>query len=145
MAGDPFRDAIRAELEAVCTELSISIAVVDTINTDENPDASAPYFELEFPGGSESQYSYGAPGSNLYLEQGQITVRIVVPIGADRDAAEAAASSIRAAFRSLPHSRIALGSHQIRITGTGALGNGLTEGGMWAESIALAYEVYNVG
>lgn len=144
MAGDPFRDAFRAELATIRTELSIAWPIVDTLNTGENPDASAGYLELEFPGGSESQYTFSAPGSNDYQEEGQVTVRVVTPLGGDRDTAEGYAAAIRSAFRTA-HRLIPFSPRNIRITATGAMGGGHTEGGMWAESIALAYECFNVG
>ena len=143
MAGDPLRDAFRSELATVRTAASISWAIKDTLNTNINPDASAGYLELEFPGGSEEQYTFGAPSANFHREQGQVTVRVVAPRGnaTNRDLAETYAASIRSAFRMR---RFAVGSRSIRITSTAPMGGGEDEGGMWSESVALGYEVYNV-
>lgn len=144
MAGDPLRDAFRAELEAVCTAASIPWAIKDTLNTNVNPDASVGFLVLEFPGGAEAQYTFGAPGYNLHQEQGQVTVRVVAPRGnaTDRDLAETYGAAIRSAFRLR---RFAVGSRTVRITATAPMGEGEDEGGMWSESIALGYEIYNVG
>ncbi len=142
MAGDTFRDAWRAELATVLTGAGIAWTIEDTLNTGENPDASTGYIELEFPGGSESQYTFGAPGSNFHNEEGQVTIRVVAPLGRLRDTAETYAAAIRSAFRMR---RFAAGSATVRITATAPMGGGHTEGGMWAESIALAYQVFNVG
>jgi hypothetical protein len=147
MAGDTLRDAFRAKLDAIlAANPSIAWAQIDTLNTGIRPDASTGYFELEFPGGSEQQYTFGAPGNNLYLEQGQVTLRAVVRQNAgktERDKAESYIETIRAAFRTA-HS-FAAGSRTVRITSTGAMGGGQDEAGMWAESIALSYEVFNTG
>jgi hypothetical protein len=109
------------------------------------PDASTGYFELEFPGGDESQYTFGAPGFNDWQEIGQITVRAVVRQNAgktERDRAESFIETIRAAFRGR---RIPIGTRAIRIKRTGAMGGGQDEAGMWVESIGLEYERFNIG
>jgi hypothetical protein len=41
--------------------------------------------------------------------------------------------------------RFAAGSRTVRITATGAMGGGQDEAGMWAESIALSYQLFNTG
>lgn len=145
MAGDTLRDAFRAELATIKTAASITWDIRDTLNTEDNPDASEGYIELEFPGGSEVQFTFGAPGDNLHREQGQVTVRVVTPLGAGttmRDLAETYAAAIRSAFRMR---RFAAGSRSIRITDTAPMGGGHDEAGLWAESVALGYEIYNVG
>lgn len=146
MAGDSLRDAFRAQLDAIlAANPSITWEQRDTVNTGNRPDASAGYFELEFPGGSEAQFTFGAPGSNLHREQGQVTLRAVLRVNAgatERDKAESYMETVRAAFRM---ARFAAGTRTVRVTATSAMGGGETEAGMWAESLALAYEVYNVG
>jgi hypothetical protein len=146
MAGDTLRDAFRAKLDAILqANPSITWARIDTLNTGIRPDASTGYFELEFPGGGEQQYTFGAPGANLHREQGQVTLRAVVHRNAgktERDNAESYIETIRDAFRM---ARFAAGSRTVRITSTGAMGGGQDEAGMWAESIALSYEVFNTG
>lgn len=141
MAGDTLRDAFRAELAIVRTAASIAWAIKDTLNTTTNPDAGAGYLELEFPGGSEEQASFGAPGSNFFLERGQVTVHVVAPRGSSRDTAETYAAAIRAAFRGR---RFAAGARSVRIDAVAPMGGGFNEGGMWAETVALSYEIYNV-
>ena len=55
--GDPLRDAFRNEIETIITAAGIAWSHVDTWNTDQNPDASAPgWITLEFPGGGEQQF-----------------------------------------------------------------------------------------
>lgn len=153
MAGDTLRDAFRAELATVRTAESIAWPIKDTLNTSvqPNPPAAAVassasgYLELEFPGGSEAQYTYGAPAANLHREQGQVTVNVVTRLRTgttNRDLAETYAAAIRSAFRMR---RFAAGSRSIRITAVAPMSGGHDEGGMWVESVALGYEVYNVG
>lgn len=155
MAGDVLRDAFRSELAAVVAAASPSIAwpVKDVVNTSEMPAPAAAnaaasdqgYFVIEFMGGSEAQYTTGAPGANLHREDGQVTVRAVSRLRAGktvRDLAETYLRQIRTSFRAR---RFAAGDRSVRITGTAPMGGGEDEGGMWVESLALAYETYNVG
>jgi hypothetical protein len=141
------RNAFRAELDSIISTAAPPIAWVrkDTLNTSGQPDASTGYVDLEFPGGGEEQYTFGAPAANLHREEGQVTVRVVTPLRGgqvERDKAEAYAKQIRAAFRMR---RFAAGSRSIRITSTAPIGGGHDEAGMWTEAVALAYEIYNVG
>lgn len=153
MAGDTLRDAFRAELATVATAASIPWPIKDTVNTatQPNPPAAgaaasvAGHIELEFLGGSEAQYTFGAPAANLHREQGQVTVHVVTRLRAgtaNRDLAETYAAAIRSAFRMR---RFAAGSRSIRITAVAPMGGGFDEGGLWAESVALGYEVFNTG
>jgi len=153
MAGDTLRDAFRAELATIRTGASIAWPIKDTLNTSEQPNppaaavasTSAGYLELEFPGGSEAQYTFGAPSANLHREQGQVTVNVVTRLRTgttNRDLAETYAAAIRSAFRMR---RFAAGSRSIRIVAVAPMGGGHDEAGMWVESVALGYEIYNVG
>ena len=143
MAGDTLRDAFRARLATHCaTSPAVTLPIKDIVNTVENPDASAAWLDVEFPGGSEDQYTFGAPGSNLHRESGQVTLRVCTPLGSDRDTSEAAAETLRARFRM---DRFAAGSRTVRITATAPMGGGQDEAGMWVESVALGYRVFNTG
>lgn len=155
MAGDPLRDAFRAELATVIAAGSpaISWTVKDVDNTVEQPAppaagvaaSSAGWFELEFPGAVEGQYTFGSPGNNLHRETGQVTIRAVTRLRAGktiRDLAEAYLDQIRRGFRMR---RFTSGSLAIRVTSTAPLGDGETEGGQWVVSLALAYSVFNRG
>ncbi|WP_319798324.1 phage tail terminator-like protein [Nitrobacter sp.] len=146
MAGDPFKDAIRARLATHVDALGLgsTFPIRDTDNTSDQPDAAANYLELEFPGGPpDRQRSFGSPGNNWYDEVGQITLNVVVTLRQNRNAAEAAAAGLRGKFRS-DRIEIAPGRF-IRITGTSPLSDGRTEGGHWVISVYLAYQVFNIG
>lgn len=149
MAGDPLRDAFRTQLAAIRTALAATypaiFAIKDLINTVENP-APTEFIDLEFLGGSEAQYTFGAPGSNLFREEGQVTVRVCTKLGAGttkRDLAETYATAIRAAFRSQTYRLFSAGSLTVRITSTAPMGGGFDDGGLWMETVALGYETYN--
>lgn len=152
MAGDPLRDAFRSELATVlAVSPAITWPVKDLQNTtiqSEPPAADATvqgWFEIEFMGASEAQYTFGAPGSNFHQEQGQVTVRVVTRLRAGsttRDLAEGYLATVRARFRGR---RFAVGSLSCRITDTAPMGGGQDEAGMWVESLALGYEIFNVG
>ena len=142
MAGDTLRDAFRSELAAVADQYDVDWPIADLVNTTENPDAGEGFIALEFPGGSEDQFTTGSPGSNLFQEIGQVTIRVYAPRGLDRNTAETYAASLRTGFRAR---RFTCGDRTIRITSTAPMGDGVDEAGMWAESLALGYEIFNVG
>lgn len=146
MSGDTLRDAFRSKLDSILAlNTWITWAAIDTLNTGTKPDASTGYFEFEFPGGDEQQITTGAPGYNLFDESGQVTLRAVVRQNAgltERNKAEVYIETIRSSFRS---ARFAAGSRSVKITAASSMGGGETEAGMWAESIGLAYQTYNVG
>lgn len=154
MAGDPLRDAFRTELDTV---LGLAPAIPwtrkDLNNTSEQPappaagvaGSAAGWFEIEFPGGSEEQFTFGAPGSNWHRERGQVTIRAVTRLRAGktiRDLAEGYLATVRSRFRLR---RFSVGSQQVRIIATMPMGNGVDEGGQWVESLALEYQLFNVG
>jgi hypothetical protein len=120
----------------------ITLPIEDLINTDADPDAGAGLIALEFLGGSDEQYTFGAPGNNLWRERGQVTIRVYAPLGQSRDIAETAAETLRDLFRA---DRFTAGYRMVRILDTAPMGGGEDEAGLWAESIALGYQTYNVG
>lgn len=147
MAGDTLRDAFRSELDAVIAAASPSITWTrrDSLNTATAPDASTGYFEIEFGVGDEVQYTFGAPGANLHREQASVFIHAIAPLAASkttRDLAETYLGQLRNAFRMR---RFSVGSNTVRITATAPMGGGEIDGGMWAETLALSYEIYNVG
>jgi hypothetical protein len=140
MAGDTLRDAFRTRLATHVAAAAITLPIKDLVNTGDDPDAGAGFIALEFPGGNEDQYTFGAPGSNLWRERGQVTIRVYAPLGSSRDVGEAAAEALRGRFRA---DRFSAGSRTIRILETAPMGGGQDEAGLWAESVALAYQIFN--
>jgi hypothetical protein len=148
MAGDTFRDAFRAELAAVCNDKAVYWPIRDMVNASTSADLDAGdtgWIALEFLGGSEEQFTTGAPGANLFQENGQVTVRVYAPKAGDvtiRDQAEVYAEAIRVGFRAR---KFACGDRTVRIDSTAPMGSGEDDAGMWAEAIGLGYEIFNVG
>lgn len=147
MAGDPLRDAFRSELATVATEQGVDWDIEDLENTGQNPDLQKEGFlALEFPGGSEEQFTTGAPGNNLFDENGQVTVRVYARRGISvtlRDLAETYGRSIRNGFRGRRFS--ASDGTSIRITDVAPMGDGQDEAGRWSQSVAIGYQVFNTG
>ena len=155
MAGDPFEDAYNADFDAVVLAASPSIPWrrkdLDNTGADAGPPAAdattanAGWFEVSYEGGSEAQYTFGAPGANFHRETGQITIRAVTRLRAGatvRDAAAAYLAQLRAVLRTR---KTPLGSQEIRIIETMPMGSGQDEAGNWVRSLGLAYRVFNVG
>ena len=147
MAGDPVCDAFRAELQTVLTAASIAWPIVDTDDGDDTPDGSAPYVEIRFEGGSEELAYWGAPGSNLWREDGQVFIDFLVPLGTNRDAQEAYSRSVREAFRDRRfNATFGSDSVEIRIETASPLGGPQgVDGAMTSRGIGLGYRIYNVG
>lgn len=154
MAGDPLRDAFRTALGTVVTEQSILWPIKDTLNTATQPappaagvgTALAGHLELEFLGGGEEQYTFGAGTSDLHREQGQVTVRVATRLRAGttkRDLAESYARGIRNGFRKRRFTTST--GREVRITAVAPMGGGFDEAGFWVESVALGYETFNLG
>ena len=59
-----------------------------------------------------------------------------------RDLAETYAAALRVKFRK---DRFAAGAGTVRITSVAPMGGGHTEAGLWAEAVALGYEIFNIG
>lgn len=155
MAGDTLRDAFRAELDNVIRDASPSISwtrrdlqnttTPATLHAANAAAASQGWFEIDFMGGSEEQYTFGAGSSDLHRETGQVTVRAVTRLGAGdavRDTAERYVEQIRTAFRKR---RFMAGSTKVFVDAVQPMGGGFGEGGEWVESFAIAYRRYNVG
>ena len=124
MAGDPLHAAFLAHLTAELAECGFMLpwTVKDTRNTVENPDASEPFVTFEIIPGATTQFTTGAPGFNLFQENGQVTVRVFCRIARNRNTAESYAATIRNAFRAR---KFACGSATIRITDTAPMGGGV--------------------
>jgi hypothetical protein len=143
MPGDPLRDAFRAQLTAVKTEKSIAWATKDTLNTSENPDADAPYLELEFDGGREEQGTFGSPSNNLHDEEGQVRLNIYMPLGDDQAQGEVYGRALRNGFRGRFFQTSE--GRDVSIDAVTPMGGGETAGGMWVETIVLSYHTTNLG
>ena len=146
VTGDSFRLAFRDRLLVWMTDLGIAWPIRDLVNAGDNPDVSRGFVALDFPGGQvDAQYTFGAPGRNFWIEEGQVTVYLKTRLGAGtalRNQAELYGAQLRGRFRG---DRFVAGTVTVQITGTAAMGGGQDEGGLWVEAVGLAYRVFNVG
>lgn len=143
MAGDPLRDAFRTKLAAVLTAASIPWPLQDTLNTGNQPDVQGSFIDLDFAGGQETQFTYGAPGSNFWKETGQVMIRLLPARNIGHDLAEAYGLAIRNAFR---HARFTMTTGQrVRVDSVAPMGGGFVDAGWWCETVAVAYTVFNTG
>jgi|GEM_PF-775704 hypothetical protein len=146
VVGDPLRLAFRDRLVVWMSDLGIAWSIRDLTNAGDNPDVSQGFIALDFPGGQvDAQYTFGAPGWNLWIEEGQVTLYIKTRLGAGialRNQAELYGAQLRSRFRG---DRFVAGAVTVQITGTAAMGGGQDEGGLWVEAVGLAYRVFNVG
>lgn len=130
-----FASAVAAAFAAATPP--VTWPIVDAVNTTDVVDASQGSVTLEFLGGSEEPYSFGQPGSNWFLESGQVTIKVMPPLGSDRDEAERILRVLRDYLRGATL-QISGGS-QIRVDGIGMLGGGFDDAGMWIESLGVSY------
>lgn len=153
MSGSPFKDAWRTRLATHRSAAGYTATwpIKDVDNTAEHPgvpsDAVQGFLEFEFPGGPpDRQYTFGAPGSNLHDERGQVTLRVVSRLRAGatlRDAAEAIAEAMRSRFRNDRFDTSA--GRTIRVDGVSPLSDGFDEGGTYVVTVLLSYQMFNVG
>ncbi|MGE3742306.1 MAG: hypothetical protein AB7I59_22680 [Geminicoccaceae bacterium] len=145
-AGDPLHDAFLAHLVTVAGIIGIAEPwrVVDTRNTGVNPDAGAPYIDFEIISGGEKQASWGAPRQNHQLETGQITINFNMPLGEHQKTAGRYAWLLLEALRT-DHCTFEAAGRTVTLFEPIRMGGGDKKGGLWSESMAVAYELYHVG
>ena len=87
--------AIEARLRAAWTATPIQ---TDNV-LEDLPEPPMAFVALEFPGGAAEQITIGAPGANLFREDGAFMVHVFVPVGTGAAAARSQADQIAAIFR----------------------------------------------
>jgi hypothetical protein len=87
-------DAVTARLAGFTT------CPVYTINQQLTPPVDGgPYVQVQYPFGDERQISIGAPGANIFREEGGIRFVIFTPVGDGIGSAQSIAASLRTLFR----------------------------------------------
>jgi hypothetical protein len=143
MAGDPLRDAFRAELQSVVTAASITWPIKDTLNTAPPIDASESYITLQYGGGIEQPAWFAGTGNNGWAENGIIYVDLITSAGDGAETAERYADLIRKGFR---NRRFATAEGRaVRILAVGPFGGGEDEGVGWKETVPIEYRAFNIG
>jgi hypothetical protein len=140
---DPLRDAFRSELAAVVLAAAIPWGVVDTINTTAAPTAATSFITLRFaPALPETQYTFGSPGSNFWLERGDVFIDLFPKLGIGHGLVESYGLAIRNAFR---NRRFVLSTGQyVRILSVAPMSGGPVDGAWWCETVAVNYRVFNI-
>jgi hypothetical protein len=141
MAGDRVREAFKTELAAIITGASIPWAVKDVENVFASATGETELIALEFDGGPPQRAgSFGQPnGSNFFIEEGNVWIRVVAPLGTGNDVA-GYARTIADAFL---QRRFTMSNGRGIRTMSGPPGP-TRIGGRWIESIPVAYRVYNL-
>jgi len=150
--GDPVCDAFRTKLQDILDNAvpPITWLVEDTDNGTAAPDPGTPYIQIRFEGGgTESRFTWGAPGADFFEEIGDVFIDFLVALGGGREEQERNAHTVRTAFASLAHrffyTSVASGSLRIEITNASPLGAAQgVDGAMSSKTIGLSYRIYNV-
>jgi hypothetical protein len=96
MASKTVVDAVKARLAANWSAVPLLEDNVDTAG----PDDGGPYLELQFPVANERQITVGAPGRNVFREEGAFRLVLAIRTGDPLDQALAWIEQLRALFRS---------------------------------------------
>ncbi len=135
MAGDPVRDAFRAELASIVSGASIAWAIKDVENVYATADGATNFIALEFAGGDERMASLGNPGNDYWDERAAVFIRLVAPLNSGRATLEDYANTIRLAFRNRTFATA--GGQRIR-TNSGPPEGGPV-GARWIATVSVAY------
>lgn len=95
MASKTVVDAVKARLAANFTAVPLLVDNVDSAG----PDDGSPYLELQFPVANEQQITVGAPGRNVFREEGAFRLVLSVRTGDPLDQALTWIDQLRALFR----------------------------------------------
>lgn len=138
MAGDPVKDAFRAQLALVPGMWTYK----DTENPSPQPNVGSRFVTIEWMDSPERLLAWGAPGTNLYQVDGFLQIHLKSPRG--KGSAEAEVMS-RAAWTYFRARRFQTSeSRDVRIVSVAQLG-GEVDGAMWVESLLVEYETLNLG
>jgi hypothetical protein len=95
MASKLVMDAVEARLATAWTH---TVIVTPNTNAGAPPDGGA-FLSVQYPVASEEQMSIGAPGANVFREEGVARFIIHVPTGEGRTGWDEKVDALRAAFR----------------------------------------------
>jgi hypothetical protein len=138
MAGDPVKDAFRAQLLLVSGIWTYK----DTENPTPQPDIGARFVTIEWMDSPERLLAWGSPGSNLYKVEGFLQIHLKSPRGQGSAAAEVMARTVWTYFRARRFQTSE--SRDVRIVDITQLG-GEVDGAQWVESLLVHYETFNLG
>ena len=141
MAGDRVREAFKTELATILSAASIPWTVKDVENVFASATGETELIALEFDGGPPMREgSWGQPnGSNFIIEDGNVWIRVVAPLGSGNDVAGYA----RAISDAFLRRRFTLSNGRGVKTMSGPP-SPTRVGGRWIESVPVAYRVHNL-
>lgn len=141
MADDRVRAAFKTELDSIITAASIPWARKDTENVFASATGGTGFMAIEFDGGPPMrQGTFGQPnGSNFYIEDGNVWIRVVAPI----TAGNAVAGYARAISDAFLERRFTMSNGQGVRTLSGPP-SPTKLGARWIESVPVAYRVFNL-
>jgi hypothetical protein len=95
MAGSSVVAAVSARLKENWT----LCAIIDDDASGQGTGDGSPYVTLEYPVANENQITIGAPGNNVFREDGAVRIVLVSPTGTGIDQPLAWMDQLRALFR----------------------------------------------
>ncbi len=138
MAGDPVKDAFRAQLVLVPGMWTYK----DTENPSTQPNVGGRFVTIEWMDSPERLLAWGSPGANLYQVNGFLQIHLKSPRGKGSAEAEVMARTTWTYFRARRFQTSE--SRDVRIVSVTQLG-GEVDGAMWVESLLVEYDTKNLG
>lgn len=138
MAGDPVKDAFRAQILQVPDIWTYK----DTENPSPQPNVGSRFLTIEWMDSPERLMAWGSPGSNLHKVNGFLQIHLNSPRGQGSAVAEVMARAVWTYFRARRFQTSEL--RDVRIVSVTQLG-GEVDGAMWVESLLIEFETFNLG
>ena len=91
--------AVMAAFETTIAANWSATAIVTPNSTMTAPADGAGFIEISYPIAVEEQMSVGAPGNNVWREEGTVRVEVLIPSGSGLQTLTAQADTLRAALR----------------------------------------------
>lgn len=136
MASAAVMTAVRARLDALWTRTPVRYPN-DATSPDglQVPAAKTPFLMVQYPVATEDQITIGAPGSNVFREEGAIRLVLQIPRGAGVDEFSGWIDELRAMFRARQ-----FGGVTTFAASPAVLDDRNDAGSYWALSCAIPYQ-----
>lgn len=137
MASAAVMSAVRARLDALWTRTAVRYPnVSDATAGLQAPADNAPFLAVQYPVSTETQITVGAPGENVFREEGVIRFVLQIPRGAGVDEyAGWLDADLRPAFRGKQFAGVTTYA-----VSPAVLDDRNEDGGYWALSCAVPYK-----
>lgn len=124
-----------AVINAVKARLTASFTGAEVFYPNGAIPSALPHVAVQFPVANEEQASFGAPGANVFREEGAIRFVITVEWGEGHERAGSLASSLRNLFRNARFDGV-----RCYAPTTPVFNERSEEGGQYAVSLAVPYD-----